>query len=77
MTQEASDEEMAEVVVGCYKSNCFSKNACVSVSNGGRALDRGGIRRQLYSAAFQAVAAGHLQIFDTPSERLRPRIKTH
>ena len=55
ITQEASDEEMAEVVLGFYKSNCFSKNACVRVSDGGQALDSGGVRRQLYSAAFEAV----------------------
>ena len=62
MKPDASDQEMAELVLGFYKSSRFSKNSCVRVTHG-QAIDSGGVRRQLFSSAFNAIADGHLQIF--------------
>ena len=60
MTPDASDQDMAQLVLGFYKSSQFSKNACVWVTDCGRAIDSGGVRRQLFSCAFNAIANGHL-----------------
>ena len=74
MKPDASDQEMAELVLGFYKSSRFSKNSCVRVTHG-QAIDSGGVRRQLFSSAFNAIADGHLQIFEGPSTRVSPAIK--
>ena len=53
---------MAEVLLSFCKGSRFSMNACVRVTNG--SMDSGGVCQQLYSTAFNAIANGHLQIFD-------------
>ena len=71
----ASEQDMAELLLGFYKSGRFSTNACVRVTDGSRVMDSGGVRRQLFSSAFNAIANGHLQIFDGHPTRVRPAIK--
>ncbi|XP_019857300.1 PREDICTED: uncharacterized protein LOC109585612 [Amphimedon queenslandica] len=73
--RDTSPEEMAEVLLSFYKSGRFSTNACVRVMDGTIVMDSGGVRRQLYSTAFSAIANGHMQIFDGPGNRIRPAIK--
>ncbi len=43
--------------------------------HGRNVFNSGGVRQQLYSSAFKALASGHLHVFDGPHNYVRPIIK--
>ena len=73
---DISSEDSLRLLLSFYKSKRFLRNAHVQVViNGGSVVDDGGVHRQLYCSAFEALATGYMGAFDGPLSCVRPTIK--
>ena len=70
------EQDWAIAAFSFYKSSRFDSGRAINVILGQQpAIDAGGVRRTFFSAVYEKVIMGYLDMFEGPHNRLRPTFK--